>query len=97
MFANVYRAMRDVGMPDPRRVDELELWEIAVLIGSDENEEKSDPYAHLRADLAYREAMAAFQAGEGPLPDPTLRYEWPEPSDEEAELMTVLASGSSFA
>lgn len=43
MFANIYRAMRQTGMPDPRRVDELELWEIAVLIGADDWEDDEAP------------------------------------------------------
>lgn len=100
MFANLYRAMAKVGMPNPREVDRLLVWECAVLLGSDEanNPDPSDPYAHLRADLAYREALAAWQTGEGPPPDPSLKFQWDDgPSPEEQELMAVLASGSSFA
>lgn len=65
MFANVYRAMRDVGMANPREVDELELWEIAVLIGADGYKPPhEDKYSHLRARVAYEKQLAAFERGE---------------------------------
>lgn len=99
MFANVYRAMRDVGMPNPREVDELELWEIAVLIGSDQVETSSggpDDHAHLHARVAYEMAREAHERGEGPAPDPAEKFEWSGPTAEEMELMAILSSGSSI-
>lgn len=96
MFASLYRAMAKVGMPNPREVDRLFVWECAVLLGTDD-ENTNDPYSHLRADLAYREALAAWQAGEGPPPDPSLKFQWSdEPSSEEQNLMAVLTSGGNL-
>lgn len=98
MFANLYRAMAKVGMPNPREVDGLYVWECGVLLGSDQDDADGDSHAHLRADLAYRQQLAAWQAGEGPPPDSSLKFQWGDvSSDEEQELMAVLSSGSSFA
>lgn len=98
MFANLYRAMAKAGLPNPREVDCLFIWECAVLLGADDEGGSDDPHAHLRADLAYRQALAAWQAGEGPPPDPSLKFQWDdEPPSEEIMLMDVLASGSSFS
>jgi hypothetical protein len=100
MFASLYREMAKVGMPNPREVDRLLVWECAVLLGvgeeSSDDAMKRDPHAHLRADLAYRQARAAWEAGEGPPPDPSLKFQWGDATVEEQELMSVLASGTSF-
>lgn len=85
MFASLYRAMRDVGMPNPRDVDQLDIWETAVLLGADETKTgEGDKYAHLRARVAFEQGLT------------TEKFEWAEPSAEEMELMSVLASGSSL-
>src|SRR4051812_20206156 len=93
MFASLYRAMRDVGMPNPRVVDDLELWECAVLIGADGYEKPKtgsrDDRSHLHARVAYEEARAKFESGEGP--EPT-RFEWGDAPAEEMDLMSVLSS-----
>lgn len=95
MFANLYRSMARVGVPNPRDVDELYIWECAVLLGTEEPQE--DRFAHLRADIQYRAARAAYESGEGPPPDPSLKFEWGGATNEERELMNVLASGSSLS
>jgi hypothetical protein len=73
-LANVYRAAfrASGGRIGPREADQLELWEIAVLLGTDGWEEaKDDPYAHLRArDQAIREGR----------PEPTFQDAPPDPS-----------------
>jgi hypothetical protein len=102
MFASVYRAMRDAGLPDPRRVDDLYLWEVAVLIGADgykrdDSAAANDPHAHLRADLEYRRQMAMFAAGEGPEPDKSEHFTWADDEpDDGSYLASVLASESSL-
>jgi hypothetical protein len=106
MFASVYRAMRGAGLPDPRRVDALYLWEIAVLIGADGYDRdpetgtpraRNDEHSHLRADLEYRRQMAAFAAGMGPEPDRATHYTWDDDEpDDGAYLASVLADGSSL-
>lgn len=98
MFANLYRSMAKVGMPNPRDVDQLYIWECAVLIGTDrEDGQDEGRYAHLHADIRYRAARAAYESGEGPPPDPALKFEWGDASADERELMAVLASGSSLS
>lgn len=98
MFASLYREMAKVGMPNPRDVDNLYIWECAVLLGVDgQGRGSTDQYAHLRADVAYRAARAAYENGEGPPPDPSLKFEWGDATAEERDLMAVLSSGSSFA
>lgn len=102
MFASLYRAMRQIGMPNPRDVDELEIWETAVLLDADVNGEDggidpNDPHAHLRADLEYRQQRAAFAAGERiEPPDRSTHFEWGEPDGDATQLMEALASGSSL-
>lgn len=99
MFASLYRAMRQIGLPNPRDVDELYVWEAGVLLDADKQGglDPHDPYAHLRADLEYREQQAQFAAGErAEPPDRSKHYEWGEPDGDAVELMNVLASGSSL-
>ena len=73
-LADVYRALwrASGGRMGPREADDLELWEIAVLLGADGWEEaKDDPYAHLRArDQAIREGR----------PEPTFQDAAPDPA-----------------
>lgn len=102
----MYRAMRDVGMPDPRAVDMLELWEIAVLIGADGFERPDAPaaahgertrgrdHAHLRARLEARKQAGTDSAdGSGShLGDFTFHE---APADMASlELLTALGGGS---
>ena len=70
MFASLYRVMRDIGMPNPRDVDQLELWEIAVLIGADDyTPSEDDPIAQMRADMAYWQQRAGIEGEYEPTAD----------------------------
>lgn len=99
MFGSLYRAMRSIGMPNPREVDELEIWEAAVLLDVDKPEgglDPHDPHAHLRADLEYRRQQAQYAAGErDEPPDRSTHFEWGEPDGDAEVLMRVLAEGGS--
>lgn len=100
MFASLYRAMRQIGMPNPRDVDELYVWETAVLLDADKvgGLDPADPYAHLRADLEYRQQQAQYAAGERTEPpDRSTHFEWGDPDGDATELMQALAGGSSLA
>lgn len=60
MFADVYRECLKVGL-NPRDVDELHLWEVAVMLGADVEHDparEEDPHALLRARLAHAEGRA---------------------------------------
>ncbi len=100
MFASLYRAMRQIGLPNPREVDQLLIWEAGILLDADKPSDgldPNDPHAYLRADLEYRQQMAAYAAGErAEPPDRSKHYEWGEPDGDATELMSALADGSSF-
>jgi len=58
---------------DPRTIDAMEVWEAASILRryEDEDEEAGPPERDLVAErMAYAEAVAAFQRGEGPEPEP---------------------------
>lgn len=79
------------GSIGPRQADELELWEIAVLLQGPETwgqepeasegkpKKETDRHAHLRARLAH-----AY--GQGP------KFEWEEPTEAEKANLTALVN-----
>ncbi len=99
MFGSLYRAMRSIGLPNPREVDDLYVWEAAILLDADKPEDgldPSDPHAYLRADLEYRRQQAQYAAGErAEPPDRSKHYEWGEPDGDAEQLMRVLSEGGS--
>lgn len=98
MFGSLYRAMRSIGLPNPRQVDELLVWEAAVLLDADKDGglDPNDPHAYLRADLEYRRQQAQYAAGERvEPPDKSTHFEWGQPDGDAEELMRVLSEGGS--
>lgn len=100
MFGSLYRAMRQIGLPNPREVDELYVWEAGVLLDADQPDDgldANDPHAYLRADLEYRQQQAQYAAGERTEPpDRSKHFEWGEPDGDAQALMEALSSGSSM-
>jgi hypothetical protein len=68
----VYRACAQVGLADPRKVDALELWEIAAVIGANDplesDKEMDDRLIAQGGALPYNEYRAqALGRGETPV------------------------------
>lgn len=74
--AGVYEALWRVsqGSMGPRQADELEIWEVAILLGVHRTEEDDDKPAKPKSAADHRRELLrqrwAHHKGEGPAPEP---------------------------